>query len=139
MLAAAQFAAAGRGAAAGRRVAARPRARTTAYAEYFKDTANGNVPTWKMIRTATVKYIQTYDESGAVIFREYYNLVADPPEYTNLLNDGNAANDPPAAELSALSARLTAMGTCARQRLRGLTGRSAGRRRWAAAARRRSR
>ncbi len=89
--------------------------RTTAYAEYYKDSANGNVPTWKMIRTATVKYIQTYDASGAVIFREYYNLTADPQENTNLLNDGNPANDPPAAELSELSGRLNAMATCAGQ------------------------
>jgi N-acetylglucosamine-6-sulfatase len=88
-------------------------ARTTAYAEYYKDSANGNVPTWKMIRTATVKYIHTYDESGTIIFQEYYNLTADPQEFTNLLNDGNAANDPPASELSALSARLNAMATCA--------------------------
>ena len=66
-----------------------------------------------MIRTATVKYIHTYDESGNVIFREYYNLTADPQEFTNLLNDGNAANDPPAAELATLSGRLNAMATCA--------------------------
>ncbi len=89
--------------------------RTTAYAEYYKDSANGNVPTWKMIRTATVKYIHTYDESGTLIFREYYNLTADPQEFTNLLNDGNPANDPPAAELSELSGRLNAMATCAGQ------------------------
>jgi N-acetylglucosamine-6-sulfatase len=86
--------------------------RTTVYAEYFKDPANGNVPTWKMIRTATVKYIQTYTDTGAVSFREYYNLVADPTEDTNLLSDGNAANDPPAAELSTLASRLTALSTC---------------------------
>jgi N-acetylglucosamine-6-sulfatase len=86
--------------------------RTTAYAEYFKDPANGSVPTWRMIRTATVKYIQTYDDSGAVSFREYYNLTADPREDTNLLADGNAANDPPAAELATLSARLNALATC---------------------------
>jgi hypothetical protein len=65
-----------------------------------------------MMRTATVKYIQTYATDGSVSFREYYNLVADPREDTNLLADGNAANDPPAAELSALAARLTALGTC---------------------------
>lgn len=88
-------------------------ARSTVYAEYYKDSANGNVPTWKMIRTATVKYIQTYDQTGAVIFREYYNLTADPQEFTNLLNDGNPANDPPAAERSALAARLNALATCA--------------------------
>jgi N-acetylglucosamine-6-sulfatase len=86
--------------------------RTTAYAEYFKDSANGLVPTWRMIRTATVKYIQTYTDTGGVSFREYYNLVADPTEDTNLLADGNAANDPPAAELSALASRLTALSTC---------------------------
>jgi len=86
--------------------------RTMVYAEYFKDPANGNVPTWKMIRTATVKYIQTYTDTGAVSFREYYNLVADPTEDTNLLSDGNAANDPPAAELSTLASRLTALSTC---------------------------
>jgi hypothetical protein len=90
-----------------------PSRRTTAYAEYFKDTANAKVPTWKMIRTATVKYIQTYADNGTVSFREYYNLVSDPTEDTNLLADGNAANDPPAAELAALTARLTALGTCA--------------------------
>jgi arylsulfatase A-like enzyme len=87
--------------------------RTTAYAEYYKDPSNNNVPTWRMIRSATVKYIHTYDETGNVIFREYYNLTADPQEFTNLLNDGNPANDPPAAELATLSARLSAMATCA--------------------------
>jgi N-acetylglucosamine-6-sulfatase len=86
--------------------------RTAAYAEYFKDPANGMVPTWRMIRTATVKYIQTYADNGTVSFREYYNLTADPREETNLLSDGNAANDPPAAELSALTARLAALSTC---------------------------
>lgn len=87
--------------------------RTTAYAEYYKDPANGNVPTWRMIRTATVKYIHTYDESGNVTFREYYDLTADPQENTNLLADGTAANDPPGSELATLAARLDAMGTCA--------------------------
>lgn len=86
--------------------------RTTAYAEYFKDPANGSVPTWKMIRTATVKYIHTYDTAGAVSFREYYDLTADPQENTNLLADGTATNDPPASELAALAARLNALGSC---------------------------
>ncbi|HEU4422182.1 MAG TPA: sulfatase-like hydrolase/transferase [Pilimelia sp.] len=86
--------------------------RTTTYAEYFIDSANGKVPTWRMIRTATVKYVHTYSDTGAVSFREYYNLTADPLENTNLLNDGTAANDPPAAELSALASRLSALSTC---------------------------
>ena len=70
------------------------------------------VPTWKMIRTATVKYIQTYTDTGTVSFREYYNLVADPTEDTNLLSDGTAANDPPAGELSTLASRLNTLSTC---------------------------
>jgi N-acetylglucosamine-6-sulfatase len=86
--------------------------RTTTYAEYFTDPDNGKVPTWRMIRTATVKYVHTYSDTGAVSFREYYNLTADPLENTNLLNDGTAANDPPAAELSALASRLSTLGTC---------------------------
>jgi len=57
-----------------------PSSRTVMFSEYYLDSANGGVPTWKMVRTATVKYIQTYDATGAVIFREYYDLVADPIE-----------------------------------------------------------
>lgn len=89
-----------------------PSTRTTAYAEYFKDPANGLVPTWKALRTATVKYIQTYADNGTVSFREYYNLAADPVEDNNLLANGTTADDPPAAELAALAARLAALGTC---------------------------
>ena len=112
LLAAAQFAVpAGAPALDGESLLA-PSRRTTAYAEYFKDPANGKVPTWRMIRTATVKYIQTYADDGSVSFREYYKLTADPTEDTNLLADGTAANDPPAAELSTLTSRLTALSTC---------------------------
>ena len=42
--------------------------------------------------------------------REYYDLIADPFELDNLLGDGNAANDPPTA---ALSAQLAADRDCA--------------------------
>lgn len=91
----------------------RPSSRTTMYSEYFKDPANGAVPTWRMVRTSTVKYIQTYDTDGTVSFREYYDLVADPDELTNILKDGTKKNDPPAAELTALTNRLDAMATCA--------------------------
>jgi hypothetical protein len=37
------------------------------------------------------------------VYREYYDLVADPWELNNLLGDGSAANDP---DTSAVSARL---------------------------------
>ena len=43
-----------------------PSARTTMFSEYYQDSANGNVPTWKMVRTATAKYIQTYNTAGGV-------------------------------------------------------------------------
>jgi len=82
------------------------------YSEYFKDSANGNVPTWRMERTSNIKYIQTYNESGGVIFREYYNLTNDPAENTNLLGDGNSANDPPQSEINALTTKLNAFATC---------------------------
>jgi len=87
-------------------------ARTAMYSEYFLDSSNGNVPTQRMVRTPTVKYIQTYDATGAVTFREYYNLTADPNENTNLLGDASTANDPPASTVNALVARLNAFATC---------------------------
>ena len=59
------------------------------FAEYYDDAANGNIATWKMVRTGNVKYIQTYNATGGVTFREYYNLTNDPVENTNLLGDGN--------------------------------------------------
>lgn len=87
--------------------------RTAMFSEYFLDSSNGNVPTLKMVRTPTVKYIQTYNASGAVTFREYYNLQNDPVENVNLLGDGTAANDPPASQVTALTNRLNAFATCA--------------------------
>jgi N-acetylglucosamine-6-sulfatase len=90
-----------------------PSNRTTMFSEYYQDPANGKESTWKMIRTATIKYVQTYDGSGNVVFREYYDLTADPIENTNLLRDGSTSNDPPASQISALAARLNAFATCA--------------------------
>jgi arylsulfatase A-like enzyme len=89
-----------------------PTSRTSVFAEYYKDSANGNVPTWKAVRTSNVKYIQTYDANGAITFREYYNVTNDPAENVNLLRDGNAANDPPQSELNALTNQLNALATC---------------------------
>jgi N-acetylglucosamine-6-sulfatase len=89
-----------------------PSRRTSSFAEYYQDPDNGNVPTWKMVRTATVKYIQTYNTSGAVIFREYYDLVNDRAENTNLLGDGTTANDPPPAQITSLTNLLNAYSTC---------------------------
>lgn len=90
-----------------------PSARTTVYAEYDVDeSANPNIPSWRMIRTRTVKYVHTYNAQGAIIAREYYNLTNDPNEHTNLLGDSSTANNPPAATLTDLASRLNAFATC---------------------------
>ncbi len=88
--------------------------RTTVYTEYYVDTkANPNYPSWKMLRTGTVKYVHTYNPQGQVIAREYYNLDADQHEHTNLLGDSNPGNDPPASTINSLTTRLNALASCA--------------------------
>jgi N-acetylglucosamine-6-sulfatase len=86
--------------------------RTSMYSEYYNDPANANIPSWRMVRQGGVKYVQTYDAQGAVIAREYYDLANDPAENTNLLGDGSSANDPTAAQVSALVTKLNAYSTC---------------------------
>ena len=66
-----------------------------------------------MVRTRTTKYVQTYNTSGAVISREYYNLTADPAENTNLLGDSSTTNDPSAATINSLTNQLNAFAACA--------------------------
>jgi N-acetylglucosamine-6-sulfatase len=90
-----------------------PSQRTLSYSEYYVDGANPLTPSWKMVRTPTAKYVQTYDTSWRVIAREYYNLTADPAENLNLLGDGNTSNDPPAATVTDLTNQLNAFATCA--------------------------
>jgi arylsulfatase A-like enzyme len=87
--------------------------RTSMYSEYYVDGANPNIPSWRMIRTATTKYVHTYDAQGAVIAREYYDLASDPAENTNVLGDATTTNDPPASMLTDLATRLDAFATCA--------------------------
>jgi N-acetylglucosamine-6-sulfatase len=91
----------------------RPTSRTILYGEHHNDPVVPAVNTWRMVRTAKAKYIENYSASGAVVFREYYNLVKDPAENTNLLGDTNTANDPPAATITTLASKLAALATCA--------------------------
>ncbi|MEO7061943.1 MAG: hypothetical protein ABI083_19680, partial [Lapillicoccus sp.] len=89
-----------------------PSNRTTLYGEYYLDPSNGKVPNWKSVRTSTAKYIETYDGSGNITFKEYYNLVADPDENDNLLGDGDPSNDPPAWVITKMQKTLQQQAKC---------------------------
>lgn len=59
------------------------------------------VPTWKGLRSKTYAYTEYYNKQGEVNFREYYDLVNDPYELENLLEDDDPSNDAPADVLAA--------------------------------------
>jgi arylsulfatase A-like enzyme len=66
-----------------------------------------DAPTWGSTLTPEYQYIEYYDDlSGAVTFREYYDMVNDPFQLENLLADADPENDPPIDEQSALGLRL---------------------------------
>lgn len=82
--------------------------------EYWLDLANAKVPTYAQIHDLRFVYTEYYDEdAGAVTFREFYDLRTDPAQHTNLLNDGDPANDPSPKALSWLASTLAAARTCA--------------------------
>jgi arylsulfatase A-like enzyme len=60
--------------------------------EYWAE--RGSLPTWFSTRTKDFQYIRYEDEFGDVVFREYYDLRADPWQLSNLLGDGDPTNDP---------------------------------------------
>jgi arylsulfatase A-like enzyme len=66
------------------------------------------VPTWAANLTAEAQYVEYYDDAtGAASFREYYDLINDPYQLTNLLGDADPTNDPPPDEQTRLSLRLS--------------------------------
>jgi arylsulfatase A-like enzyme len=76
------------------------------FLEYWSN-AESIIPTWRSIRTPTEQYIETYDEgSGTVASREYYDLVSDPFQLTNLLGDADPANDPSPDVVAGLSLQI---------------------------------
>ena len=89
-----------------------PSARSEVYVEYFNDSANSAyIPSWAAVRGRQWQYIETYDIStGALRFREWYDLAADPHMLTNLLADGSPANDP---DTTAVADRLARYRGCA--------------------------
>jgi arylsulfatase A-like enzyme len=69
--------------------------------EYFRSLDNTYYPNWAATLTHDWQYTEWYAEDGQTItFREYYDRVADPWQLTNLLADGNPANDPDVQRLS---------------------------------------
>jgi arylsulfatase A-like enzyme len=75
---------------------------------------------WASTRTPQYQYMEYYNrETGAVQFREYYDLVADPWQLTNLYGDPSARNDPWAPALVRELAELkTCVGTACLDLLR---------------------
>jgi arylsulfatase A-like enzyme len=87
-----------------------PHPRERLVLEYWR-SPDGGPPPWASIRTETFQYVEWYsDEGGAITFREYYDLVADPWQLNNLLGDATTANDP---DVAALSAQLASDRVCA--------------------------
>ena len=65
------------------------------------------VPSWASYRTDEFQYVEYYDEDlEQITFREYYDLITDPYQLTNLLGDGDPSNDPDPGRLTLLSAQL---------------------------------
>jgi arylsulfatase A-like enzyme len=65
------------------------------------------VPTWASLRTAEYQYVEYYDEElEEITFREYYDLIMDPFQLTNLLGDPDPSNDPDPGLLTMLSLQL---------------------------------
>ena len=66
-----------------------------------------DAPTWSSTLTPAYQYVEYYDDvTGAVTFREYYDLVNDPFQLENLLGDADPANDPPVDEQVSLRLQL---------------------------------
>jgi arylsulfatase A-like enzyme len=68
-------------------------------------------PNWSSIRTPWAQYSE-WRRRGVLVAREYYNLVGDPNELTNLFGDGNPANDP-ARAAQRLASLLATLRRCA--------------------------
>jgi arylsulfatase A-like enzyme len=84
-----------------------PGTRTRMMIEHFVDPLIPDIPDWASIVTPEYQYVEYYEETAgeAVTFREYYDLVADPWQLDNLLEDDDRS-DPPPDEIVRLSVRL---------------------------------
>jgi arylsulfatase A-like enzyme len=77
--------------------------RNRAFTEYFAPVGSAS---WVAIKTPSFHYTEYYwttntgPDYNSLAGREYYDLMHDPAEMTNLLQDGDPKNDPPIAMLS---------------------------------------
>lgn len=87
-----------------------PWTRTKVFTEHWlsHDPDASSTPSWRSLRTPNYQYVE-YRIKGRIVFREYYNLHRDPWQLTNLLHDGNQANDP---DVSALQGEIERYATC---------------------------
>jgi arylsulfatase A-like enzyme len=87
-----------------------PDARTRVHTEYYLHVG---VPPWASTWTPGYQYVEWYDPvTGERTFREYYNLVRDPYQMRNLLQDGDPQSGPPPERLALLEAQLQADFNC---------------------------
>jgi hypothetical protein len=75
--------------------------------EHFIDLQDRAILDWATTRTVSYQYTEWYDRTAqeGVIAREYYDLVQDPYQLTNLLGDQDPSGPPP-EEIARLSAQL---------------------------------
>ncbi len=92
-----------------------PGGRSESLLEWHESPDFSAYPSWASIRNRSFQYIEWYaDAEGTKVgFSEYYDLAADPWQLTNMLGDGDPANDPDPALVGELAARLARYRTCA--------------------------
>lgn len=76
-----------------------PSARRRLLLEYWTSPENA-LRTWASIRAGDYQYIEYYDDAGRTVYREYYDLVEDPFQLDNLLDNGTPLDDPEWVTLS---------------------------------------
>jgi len=91
-----------------------PAERPYQFNEHFYDAENPPIPppAWAQVHTTKWSYTEYYDKAGAITFREYYNLRADPGQRVNLLGDKDRTNDPSPDVLAKRHVQLAAGRTC---------------------------
>jgi arylsulfatase A-like enzyme len=86
-------------------------ARRRILVEYFRSPDATAYPSWAATLSPNSEYVEYYaDDERSVVFREYYDLVADPWQNQNVFADGVPGNEP---DVGALAAALSADRACA--------------------------